>query len=302
MELLPLNGTTLASDPRVLEAARTAGARHGIDYTDDAAVTALLTERRRAMESAQRGPLIWVGGLTLTAGAVLPFLSSALPGHAAKAALLVSGPLLVIAIAALVQVRVRWKRELTHPALVGYRELLGRARAHGLPLAYVPGWLEGRASGGAGKPTAPIPTYEPVQPYGGERPPLESPSPGAPEPRDAAHPPIPAKSPAVASFELLGDEGGDWHDEAGCLLFLAGGGGALWAATSDAPIGYAALVLVPIALLIWLSGMRRAGEKERLRQEALSYVRAIAQAQAAGAEVPELSPALRKLLDERPLS
>ncbi|MGW7409606.1 hypothetical protein ACWGI9_38940 [Streptomyces sp. NPDC054833] len=319
--LLPLNSTTLASDPRVLTAARELGARHGVDYTDDAAVTALLAERRRAMESAQRGPLAWLGGLALTAGALLPFLSSALPDRAAEGALLVSGPLLLIAVAALAQVRIRWKRELTHPALAGYREVLGVARAHGLAPAYVPAWLEGRRQDGSGKGAAPIPSYEAVEPYAAvepyqlqpnqpyervrkaeEIPPTEEeatqPHPPVDEPSAPTPPPIPVKPPAVISYEMFADQGG-WHDEASCLLLLVGGAGALWAATSDAPIGYGALALVPVAVLVWLAGAREFNEKERLKAEALAYVEEIAAAQAAGAQVPELSPALKKLLDER---
>ncbi|MFJ6690115.1 hypothetical protein [Streptomyces sp. NPDC091294] len=49
MSLLPVRGAALRSDARVREAARDIGARHGVDYTDDAAVTALLTERRKAL-------------------------------------------------------------------------------------------------------------------------------------------------------------------------------------------------------------------------------------------------------------
>ncbi|AIJ14103.1 predicted protein [Streptomyces lividans TK24] len=56
MGLLPVNGATLRADARVREAARDIGARYGVDYTDDAAVTALLTERRKSLETEQRRP------------------------------------------------------------------------------------------------------------------------------------------------------------------------------------------------------------------------------------------------------
>ncbi|MEU5596995.1 hypothetical protein [Streptomyces sp. NPDC020298] len=300
--LLPLNGATLAADARALSVARAIGARCGVDYTDDATVTTLLTERRRALDATQRGPLVWLGGLTLTAGALLPFLSPALPARAGKAALLITGPLLVVAVAALVQIRVRWKRELTHPALAGYREVLGVARAHGLPLEYVPGWLEGRTPGPGGeggrKAAAPIPSYEGVLAEQ-EIPPheYEGPAPDTTDRIDLTPPPIPPKPPAVTAYETIADEGG-WHDEAGCLLALAGVVGALWAATSDEPIGYGTLGLIPLAILIWLAGMRQGAEKQRLRTEAVAYVRAVVAAQAGGARVPELSAALRRLLDE----
>ncbi len=41
MDLLPLNGSTPANDARLLGKARAIGVRHGFDYTDDGAVTAL---------------------------------------------------------------------------------------------------------------------------------------------------------------------------------------------------------------------------------------------------------------------
>ncbi|MFF4401414.1 hypothetical protein [Streptomyces sp. NPDC001480] len=300
--LLPLNGATLASDARVLSAVRAIGARCGVDYTDDAAVTALLTEHRRALDATRRGPLAWLGGLTLTAGALLHFLPPTLPAQAGKTALLLTGPLLVIAVAALVQTRVHWKRALTHPTLTGYREVLGVARAHGLPLEYVPGWLEGRTSGpggeGGGKAVAPIPSYEGV-PAEREDPPNEHEGPGRGETdlSERTPPPVPPKPPAVTAYETIADQGG-WHDEAGCLLALAGVVGALWAATSDEPIGYGTLGLVPLAILIWLAGMRQGAEKQRLRTEAAAYARAVVAAQAGGARVPELSAVLRRLLDE----
>ncbi|MEU1298542.1 MULTISPECIES: hypothetical protein [Streptomyces] len=300
-EQLPLEGAALASDPRLLTAVRAIGTRHGLDYTDDSAVTALLTERRGALRSAERGPLVWLGALALVIALLLPFAASAASTQAARASLAASGPLLVIAVAALVRVRDRWKQELRHPALAGYREVLGTARAHGLALAYAPGWLEGRRKDSAGswseKAVAPIPSYESVEPQagtaGGESVPHPAEDPSAAGP--AAQ--VPAKSQAVTAYETVADQGG-WHDETGCLLVLAAGGGAVWGATSDTPAGYAALVLVPVAILVWLLGRRQGLERERLRAEALSYVRAVRSAQAAGARVPELSPALRKLLDD----
>ncbi|MFJ8791097.1 hypothetical protein [Streptomyces sp. NPDC102462] len=298
---LPLDGAALASDPRMLAAVRAIGTRHGIDYTDDDAVTALLTERRAALRSAERGPLVWLGALALVIALLLPFAASTASTQAAKASLAASGPLLVIAVAALVRVRDHWKQELRHPALAGYREVLGVARAHGLALAYAPGWLEGRRKDSAGawseKAVAPIPSYASVEPQAGTADgealphPAEGPSAVGP----AAQ--VPAKSQAVTEYETIAGQGG-WHDETGCLLVLAAGGGAVWGATSDTPAGYGALVLIPLAILVWLFGRRQGLEKERLRAEALSYVRAVRAAQAAGAPVPELSTPLRALLDD----
>jgi hypothetical protein len=102
---------------------------------------------------------------------------------------------------------------------------------------------------------------------------------------------------AVLAYERFADTGG-WHDEAGWLLLAAGGIGAGWAWSEGRPAGLAALLLVPLAVWTWLAGHRQGKEKERLRQEALAYVRAVAEAQAAGARVQELSPVVRRLLLE----
>jgi hypothetical protein len=281
--LLPIGGAALASDPRVAEAVRAIGARTGVDYTDDRQVTALLAERRRAATAAQHGPLAWVGGIALLACVVWPFVAVSVPSLGPKAAL-AAGPLLVLAVAALTRVRANWKRELLHPALAGYREVLGVARAHGMPPAHVPAWLEGKAEGGSGKGATPIPSYP------------EAAAPASVSaPQGATRAAVPPKPAAVTEYERLASSGG-WHDETGWLLLFAGGGGAAWAWSQTEPIGYAALVLIPVAIGIWLAGSHHGSEETRLRAEAVQYVRTVIAAQAAGARVPELSPALQKLL------
>lgn len=277
--LLPIGGAALASDPRVAEAVRAIGARTGVDCTDDRAVTALLAERRRAATAAQHGPLAWAGGIALLACVVWPFVAVSVPSLGPKAAL-AAGPLLILAVAALTRVRSNWKRELLHPALAGYREVLGVARAHGMPLAHVPAWLEGKAEGGSGKGATPVPSYPEVA-----------------APRGFTGGAIPPKPATVVEYERLASSGG-WHDEAGWLLILAGGGGAAWAWSQTEPIGYAALLLIPVAIGVWLAGSNHGSEETRLRGEAEEYVRTVTAAQAAGAQVPELSPVLRKLLHD----
>jgi hypothetical protein len=293
--LLPIGGAVLASDARVLEAVRATGARTGVDYTDDTAVSALLAERRQAAHAAQHRPLAWVAGLALVAVVCWVVTAVSVPALGPMKALF-AGPFLIVAVAALVHVRRGWRRVLLHPALAGYREILGVARAHGLPLAHVPAWLEGKpeGAGGNGKAVLPIPSYPTVDP---------APAAGggaafgaAPQAFGRPVPPVPPKPAAVSEYERIADAGG-WHDEGGCLLILAGAGGALWAATDGTPIGYGALVLIPLAVIVWLAGRRQGDEKAHLRAEAVAYVQAVAAAQAAGAQVPELSPVLRKLLD-----
>ncbi|GAA3496079.1 hypothetical protein GCM10019016_031800 [Streptomyces prasinosporus] len=287
--LLPLSGAALATDARLLERVRAIGARCGVDYTDDAAVTELLTERRRALERIRRGPLVQLGALALTAAVVWPFLAPTVPALTGDPVLSYApaGPLLLVAVACLVLVHVRWKRALTQEALAGYREVLGVARAHGVEPAHVPAWLEGRTPGGSGKGAAPIPAYPDAAPLRADAVPPNGRTPA---------PSVPPKPETVTAYERIAGEGG-WHDETGCLLVLAGAGGAIWAATSGTPLGYAALLLVPVAVAVWLAGRRQGVEKERLRAEAEAYVRAVAEARANGIPVPELSPALRELLD-----
>lgn len=279
--LLPIGGAALASHPQVLGAVHAISTRAGFDYTNDAAVHALLAERRRAANAAQHRPLAWLGGLALAAGVTWPVVAVSSPSLGPRMAL-TAGPLLLLAVAALVHVRNGWKRELLHPALAGYREVLGVARAHGMPLAHVPAWLEGKAEGGSGKGATPIPSY---------------PEAAVAVTRGAAGGAVPPKPAAVTEYERLASSGG-WHDEAGWLLLFAGGGGAAWAWSETEPIGYAALVLIPVAIGIWLAGSNHGSEETRLRGEAVEYVRTVTAAQAAGAQVPELSPVLRKLLHD----
>jgi hypothetical protein len=294
--LLPVSGAALRSDARVRDAARDIGTRYGVDYTDDTAVTALLTERRKALEAQQRRPAAWLGLLALMAGMFLPLgipVSPALDAHL-FAVLGAAGALTVVGVALVVHARAQWKRALRNGPLDGYREVLGVARAHGIPLAHIPPWLEGRTTSGDGKGAAPIPTYPPVEPAP-EATPETAAAPSTSAPASAAAP-VPPKPSAVAYYEHMADAGG-WHDEVGCLLVLAGAGGVLWAATQGTPVGYGALLLVPVAILVWLAGRRQGREKEELRKEALEYVKALEAAQAAGARVPELSPQLRALVD-----
>ncbi|WP_075779411.1 hypothetical protein [Streptomyces acidiscabies] len=323
MDLLPINGATLASEPTVLASVRTISAQYGVDYTDDRAVTAMFEERREALHRSQRGPLVWLGGLALLVGGVWPFIGPEVPALAENPALAYGPavPILAAGIVCLISVRARWKRELGHPALAGYRHVLGVARSRGLPVTHVPAWLEGRSEYGGTKPTTPVPTYRPTGgepshtpstpagpyaagPYGRQAPgtpagPYGYQPPGAapatPNPY-AVHtvPPVPD---AVAAYEKIADQGG-WHDEAGCLFVIAALIGAAYGWWQGVTLGYLALVLVPLAIWVWLAGSRQGKEKERLRKEALAYVETVARAQAAGAAVPELSPRLRKLLDE----
>ncbi|MFU0243467.1 hypothetical protein ACKI1J_48310, partial [Streptomyces scabiei] len=287
MSLLPVSGAALRSDARVRDAARGIGARYGVDYTDDAVVTELLAERRKALEAEQRRPAAWLGLLALMAGLFLPFgipMSPALDAHL-FAVLGAAAALTVIGVALVVHARTQWKRALRDGPLAGYREVLGVARAHGIPLAHIPPWLEGRTTSGGGKGAAPIPTCPPVEPAPAAlAETATAPSPTATPTAAASVPapvPVPAKPWAVSRYERMADEGG-WHDETGCLLILAGAGGATWAVTVGTAVGYAALLLVPLAVWVWLAGRRQGREKEELREEALKYVKELEAAQAAG--------------------
>ncbi|WP_326729890.1 hypothetical protein [Streptomyces phaeochromogenes] len=302
--LLPVSGAALSADARLLSSIRDVGARRGVDldYTDDAATAEMLTRHRRTLSAAEHGPLMWLGSLALVAAIVWPFLGHTVPAFEGRPELAFgpAGPLLVVAVTSLVVVRRRWKRELLHPRLAGYREVLGLARAHGVPVTHVPGWLVGRSMSGD-RETVPIPAYAEVEPL----PAGSGPEPASGEATEAtegvasaAPPAIPAKPASVESYEAMADEGG-WHDEAGCLLLFVGIGGVAWAVSEGNALGHLAAVLaVPLAITTWLAGARQGRERQRLREAAVAYVQALSAAQSAGASVPELSPVLRKLLEE----
>ncbi|WP_326760446.1 hypothetical protein OHB35_30175 [Streptomyces phaeochromogenes] len=302
--LLPVSGAALSADARLLSSIRDVGARRGVDldYTDDAATAEMLARHRRTLSAAEHGPLMWLGSLALVAAIVWPFLGHTVPAFEGRPELAFgpAGPLLVVAVTSLVVVRRRWKRELLHPRLAGYREVLGLARAHGVPVTHVPGWLVGRSMSGD-RETVPIPAYAGVEPL----PAGSGPEPASGEATEAtegvasaAPPAVPAKPASVETYEAMADEGG-WHDEAGCLLLFVGIGGVAWAVSEGNALGHLAAVLaVPLAITTWLAGARQGRERQRLREAAVAYVQALSAAQSAGASVPELSPVLRKLLEE----
>ncbi|WP_223776118.1 hypothetical protein [Streptomyces sp. 135] len=160
--LLPLSRATLASDPRLLAAVREIGVRRGFDYTDDAATTALLEERRKAVHRAGTSAPGWIGALLIVAGVLWPLFSPMVPAMSGRPPALLFGPavpLLALGSWLWVLVRRRWKRQLLHPLLAGYREVIGCARAHGVPVTHIPDWLVGRTQSGSGKGAAPIPSY-----------------------------------------------------------------------------------------------------------------------------------------------
>ncbi|MEV2234002.1 hypothetical protein AB0H69_36235 [Streptomyces phaeochromogenes] len=330
--LLPVSGAALSADARLLSSIRAVGARRGVDvdYTDDAATAEMLARHRRTLSAAEHGPLMWLGSLALVAAIVWPFLGHTVPAFEGRPELAFgpAGPLLVVAVTSLVVVRRRWKRELLHPRLAGYREVLGLARAHGVPVTHVPGWLVGRSMSGD-RETVPVPAYAEVEPLpAGPGPgPGAGPGPASGEEAEAteatevteeateeaaegaakgategvapaAPPAVPAKPASVESYEAMADEGG-WHDEAGCLLLFVGIGGVAWAVSEGNALGHLAAVLaVPLAITTWLAGARQGRERQRLREAAVAYVQALSAAQSAGASIPELSPVLRKLLEE----
>lgn len=282
----PLGGEALAADSRLLERVRAVGARTGVDFTDDAAVSDLLARHRRAVDQAPRGLAGWIGGLALAAGVIWPFVGHVVPATAGKPLLAYApaGPLLVVAVACLTLVRLRWKRALMHKELAGYREVLGLARAYGIEPAHVPAWLEGRGEDGGGKGVTPIPRYAPA-----ERSDEDTRTPSA-----ATAPPKPA---AVSEYERVADQGG-WHDEVGCLLLFGAGIGLAVAVSSGEPFGLTALALIPLAVVVWVAGHRQGSRKAGLRPEAEAYARAVVEARSLGAETPDLSPQLRALLDD----
>ncbi|MFD6042257.1 hypothetical protein ACFWG7_13120 [Streptomyces koyangensis] len=294
--LLPVTGAELRRDPALHEAVRRVGQRVGVDFTDDERVREELKRGREAlagMGSATAGPSCLVFLLLIVAAglAVADKISPPLAVH--RTALLAgAGACAVLAVAALVWAVVRWQRARKDPVFAAYREVLALARAHGLTLTHVPDWLVGKTEGPS-KPWSPLPEVAPPGAATGAT--LPS-SPSAPHGAGDVRPP--RKPAEVAAWERTADQGG-WHDELGGLLALAGAGAAVWAYVEDQPVGYAGLFLgLASAITVWVLGHRQGVRKKRGRQAALHHLADLRAAQAAGAAVPELSPQLRRLLEE----
>ncbi|WP_063798073.1 hypothetical protein [Streptomyces sp. 150FB] len=332
--LLPVGSASFAGDPRLLPEVRRIGERYGMDYTDDAAVRVMLSHHEAAIRRTGRSAPVRVAGLTIVTGVIWPFVIPELlqhPGfddtenfhvadatrnfHVADAtrnfllAYAVPALLLIVGVGLAVRVHRTARRQLRHPELVGYRTVLAATRACGVPLAHIPDWLVGRgtstgtsgASAAGVREAAPLPAYElppAYEPADREAVP-EVPEP-APEPAPATVPrqeipAVPRKPFAVTEFEALADKGG-WHDEIGFLLIVVAAIGAGWGYVDDKPVGYLiAVVLAAVGVWVWLTGRAQGKVREGLREEAEEYVRRLTAAQAAGATIPALSPALTRL-------
>ncbi|MEU9331097.1 hypothetical protein AB0D91_46570 [Streptomyces canus] len=282
-DLLPVGAHALSADPRLADAVRQIGSTYGYDYFDDGAVSKALSEHEAALRRLGRGGLVWAGSLATAVGIV--WLVWAVAGKPDNMAVAAAPPaaLLVLALAAFVQVNLQGRRKLRHPFLEGYRHVLAAARAHGAPVTFVPAWLTGR--GGAALDVAPLPSYA-------------TPA-GAPATGVRATPVAPPPKPAdVEEYERIADQGG-WHDEAGWILVVAGAVGVGYAVVKDLPAAYASVLLIALGIRTWLAGHRLGRRQRELSREARLYLDELTSAQAAGAPVHELSPPLRKLLDTR---
>jgi hypothetical protein len=280
--LLPIGAHALSTDPRLAAAVRDFVSTYGYDYFDDETVGRTLAEHEASLRRVSRGGLVWAGSLATAVGIVwLVWAASRKPADMVVA---VAPPaaVLVLALAAFVQVNLQGRRKLRHPFLEGYRHVLAAALAHGAPVTYVPVWLTGR--GGGQLEVAPLPSYA-------------TPA-GAPATGVRATPVAPPKPAEVEEYERIADQGG-WHDEAGWILVVAGAVGVGYAVVKDLPAAYAAVLLIPLGIWTWLAGHRLGRRQRELSGEALRYLDELTRSQAAGAPVHELSPPLRKLLDTR---
>ncbi|QKV94371.1 hypothetical protein HUT19_23585 [Streptomyces sp. NA02950] len=294
--LLPVTRSGLVSDPRLEGTVRRIGTRHGMDYLDDNAVRTMFTEHRRLLARTGRTRGV-IGVLALLVGLGWPFFVQASPtyavasdpysGRSAKDAISLGAAvlLLVVGTCLVVSTYRAHQRQLRHPRLTGYRQVLAAATAYGVPVAHVPDWLIGRDRDG-GRARAPLPRYETGR--------------ARPETRAADGQRVPEKPRTVAEYERIADQGG-WHDETGWLLLFAGGGGLLWAATelnSLLPGVLALGVCTALAVWVWTTGAAQGRHKDALRDQARAYVQTLMAAQAAGSVIPELSPQLQALIED----
>jgi len=281
--LLPIGARSLSADARLANAVREFGRTYGYDYFDDETVGRTLAEHETALRRLARGRLVWAGSLATAVGIV--WLVWAASGNPENMVVAVAPPsaVLVLALAAFVQVNLQGRRKLRHPFLEGYRHVLAAALAHGAPVSFVPAWLTGR--GGGSLDVAPLPSYAA---------PAKGPATGV-RAASVTPPPKPAE---VEEYERIAEHGG-WHDEAGWILVVAGGVGVGYAVVKDLPAAYASVLLIALGIWTWLAGHRLGRRQRELSGEALRYLDELTSAQAAGAPVHELSPPLRKLLDTR---
>ncbi|MFF7525591.1 hypothetical protein [Streptomyces pseudovenezuelae] len=281
--LLPIGARSLSADARLANAVREFGRTYGYDYFDDETVGRTLAEHETALRRLARGRLVWAGSLATAVGIV--WLVWAASGNPENMVVAVAPPsaVLVLALAAFVQVNLQGRRKLRHPFLEGYRHVLAAALAHGAPVSFVPAWLTGR--GGGSLDVAPLPSY--AASAGGPATGVRAAS--------VAPPPKPAE---VEEYERIAEHGG-WHDEAGWILVVAGGVGVGYAVVKDLPAAYASVLLIALGIWTWIAGRRLGRRQQQLSGEARRYLDELTRSQAAGAPVHELSPPLRKLLDTR---
>ncbi|MFG2803054.1 hypothetical protein [Streptomyces pseudovenezuelae] len=282
-DLLPIGAHALSADPRLADAVRQFGSTYGYDYFDDGAVRRTLAEHEAALRRLGRGGLVWAGSLATAVGIVWLIWAATSEPENTPVAVAPPAALLVLALAAFVQVNLQGRRKLRHPFLEGYRHVLAAALAHGAPVSFVPAWLTGR--GGGSLDVAPLPSYAA---------PAKGPATGV-RAASVTPPPKPAE---VEEYERIAERGG-WHDEAGWILVVAGGVGVGYAVVKDLPAAYASVLLIALGIWTWIAGHRLGRRQQQLSGEARRYLDELTRSQAAGAPVHELSPPLRKLLDTR---
>ncbi|MEK8171333.1 hypothetical protein NKH77_23405 [Streptomyces sp. M19] len=289
----------MSTDPRLVEAVRRISAQHRVDYLDDDVVAEMLREHERQVRRAGLGPGL-IGVLALLVGSSGPYCAGG--GRPTASRRLVTRQAGRRGLRGADRPRSRvhhhgrrpQQAATAAPALEGYRKVLGVAIAHGYPHSpYRPG-----SSGAPGRRArvGADPRYAPVPPLNEERTAVAETARPPQVRRARLRPPSLTRSSSTSAWPTSAD-GTTRPAPSSCSPASSPAPGPTGLRTSRRWPSSRPRPVRPWPSPSGWRGPARA-QKEALRKHARAYLRELVAAQAAGTVVPELSPPLRKLLDE----